>query len=250
MTRTLLVPAAGRGTRLGSPLPKALTPVAGRPMIEWILDRHQPYCAGVVLVIHPDDRAAFDAYLHESRRPIALAEQSAPTGMLDAILCGRDAVVASGAERVWITWCDQVLISTHTVTQLAALDAVASRPAAVFPTSRQTEPYIHFDRDERGRLGAVRQRREGDEMPAVGESDAGLFSLTRDALRIDLPEFARTAPRGRVTNERNFLPYLAWLDGRAEVATFTIPEQESLGINTRDDLAAAEAALRARHLNA
>jgi bifunctional UDP-N-acetylglucosamine pyrophosphorylase/glucosamine-1-phosphate N-acetyltransferase len=244
MTRTLLVPAAGRGTRLASPLPKALTPVAGRAMLDWILDRHQPYCGRVVLVIHPDDRAAFGAYVRASRRDIALAEQPAPTGMLDAILCGRDAVAASGAERVWITWCDQVLISAQTAAQLAARDAAASRPAAVFPTSRQTEPYVHFDRDAHGRLNAVRQRREGDEMPPAGESDAGLFSLTREALAADLPEFARTAPRGRATHERNFLPFLAWLGGRAEVVTFTISEQESLGINTADDLAAAETLIR------
>lgn len=37
MTSALLV-AAGKGERLGSPLPKALVPLAGRPMLEWSVD--------------------------------------------------------------------------------------------------------------------------------------------------------------------------------------------------------------------
>ena len=37
MNRVLVVPAAGMGTRLGSAVPKALTLVAGRPMIDHVL---------------------------------------------------------------------------------------------------------------------------------------------------------------------------------------------------------------------
>ena len=53
--------------------------------------------------------------------------------------------------------------------------------SAILPTSRQAPPYIHLDRDPDGRITAIRQRREGDEMPAIGESDMGLFSLSPDA---------------------------------------------------------------------
>lgn len=245
MTRTLLVPAAGRGTRLGSTQPKVLTPVAGRPMLDWILDRHRPFCAEVVLVIHPADRPAIEAYARAAPDAIALAEQPSPTGMLDAILCGRELAVAARPDRVWITWCDQVLISRTTIDQLVAAESRRPSPAAVFPTSMQAPPYIHFERDATGVLIDVRQRREGDDMPAIGESDAGLFSLTREALTTDLPAFSELSLRGRLTDERNFLPFLPWLAVRAEVTTFEIPPHESLGVNTPEDRAEAERRLAA-----
>jgi 2-C-methyl-D-erythritol 4-phosphate cytidylyltransferase len=47
----LLVPAAGMGVRLESELPKALVPVAGRPLLAWTLDALAgiPFAKGVIV---------------------------------------------------------------------------------------------------------------------------------------------------------------------------------------------------------
>jgi len=92
MRRTLVVPAAGLGTRLRSSVPKALTTVMGRPMILHILARFQPHCERAVIVINPPARAAFNACLSSPPLPIVLAEQPEPTGMLDAILLAEEGV--------------------------------------------------------------------------------------------------------------------------------------------------------------
>ncbi|HFB39327.1 MAG TPA: 2-C-methyl-D-erythritol 4-phosphate cytidylyltransferase, partial [Oceanithermus sp.] len=42
MRVSLLVPAAGRGERLGAGRPKALVPVRGRTLLEWALSRFPP----------------------------------------------------------------------------------------------------------------------------------------------------------------------------------------------------------------
>lgn len=160
--------------------------------------------------------------------------------MLDAILCGRQAVLAAGCDRVWITWCDQVGISAATVETLARLDAESANAAVIMPTVSQAPPYIHFDRDASGRLTGVRQRREGDAMPEVGTSDAGLFSLSRKAFAEFLPEYARTAQPGALTAELNFLPFIPWVAATASVVTFDIAPEEARGVNTPDDLAAME----------
>lgn len=73
----LIVPAAGMGRRLGRPEPKALAPVAGRPMIDWTL---------------------------EALRPIAFARAvvAAPRGRekeVEHIVAGRAAVIAGGDTR-------------------------------------------------------------------------------------------------------------------------------------------------------
>jgi len=238
VSRALLVPAAGRGTRLGSPLPKVLTQVAGRAMIDYILDRYAAVTDAVVLIVDPVARRQITDHL--SGREITFAEQASPAGMLDAILCGRDAVLAGAPDRIWITWCDQVGISASTVETLARLDAESPEAAVIMPTVSQTPPYIHFDRDGTGRLVGVRQQREGDEMPPTGTSDAGLFSLSRRAFADLLPEYARAASRGRVTAEVNFLPFIPWVSTTAKVITFDIAPGEARGINTPADLAEME----------
>ena len=81
-------------------------------------------------------------------------------------------------------------------------------------------------------------------MPQTGMSDAGLFSLSRDAFETWLPEYARVAQPGAETGERNFLPFLPWLAGRARVGTFEIDVQEAQGINTPEDLVAVEQRMR------
>jgi len=244
LTRVLLVPAAGLGTRLGSPLPKLLTPVAGRAMIDHILARYLGAVEAGVVVVNPDCRPAVARHLDGCALPIAIVEQASPTGMLDAVLAARSAVLHFKPARVWITWCDQVGISASTVDRLAACEAASPADAAVLPVVTQPSPYIHFERDADGRLTAVRQRREGDTMPETGISDAGLFSLSRDAFEHALPEYARAAVRGARTNERNFLPFLPWLAAQAAVSTFDVAADEAQGINTREDLAAVEARLQ------
>ena len=213
-------------------------------MIDHVLDRYGDAVDAAVIVVNPADRPLVDRHLHGSRIRVRLAEQSAPTGMLDAILLAADAVRQSNPERVWITWCDQVGISPGTVATLTALEAEPQDQDAILPIVRQPSPYIHFDRDAGGRLTGVRHRREGDEMPAIGTSDAGLFSLSRKAFDDWLPTYSAVAPQGAGTGERNFLPFLPWLAERTRVTTFEIGAEEAQGINTPEDLAAVEQRLR------
>jgi 2-C-methyl-D-erythritol 4-phosphate cytidylyltransferase len=46
-----IIPAAGRGERLGSDGPKAFVACAGRPLVEWSLDVLQAVCDRVVLAV-------------------------------------------------------------------------------------------------------------------------------------------------------------------------------------------------------
>ena len=50
-----IVPAAGRGERLGSDMPKAFAPCAGRPLLEWSLDVLEAVCDRVVVAVPPGE---------------------------------------------------------------------------------------------------------------------------------------------------------------------------------------------------
>lgn len=58
-----LVVAAGRGSRIGGPLPKQYLPLAGEPLLRHTLRalRAHPAISAVRAVIHADDRALYDA---------------------------------------------------------------------------------------------------------------------------------------------------------------------------------------------
>ncbi len=248
MRRLLLVPAAGRGSRLRADLPKALVPVAGRPMVDHLVTLYRDVVDAVVLVVHPDHRERFVAHTRQWPLPAEIAVQAAPTGMLDAVVCGLPAVAAAHAEQVIVTWCDQVGVMAPTV---AALLAPGPDVDVVMPTMLTAPPYVHYARDAGGRITAVRQRREGDEMPPEGESDIGLFRLSRAACLHWLPGYLASpasAVVGAASGERNFLPFVPWAAARTTVATYAATAPiEALGVNTPEDLARMEAHLRHAH---
>ncbi len=248
-SRVLVVPAAGVGSRLGGAVPKLLVPVAGVPMIDRILDLYRAHVAHVVVVVSPaaaaDVRRHLDA--HGTAGSIACVEQPAPTGMLDAILLASPVVHRCEPASVWITWCDQVAVCASTIEQLVSYTRRRPPAALVMPTAVREHPYIHLERDAAGRIARVRHRREGDEMPAVGESDIGLFALSAVAFNELLPQYARDVDVGGGTGERNFLPFIPWLAGAYDVVTFPCTDpMEAVGVNTPEELRVVEGYLRQR----
>lgn len=202
-------------------------------MIDHLIALYRDVVDQWILVVSPADRIAIAAHLDDTDVDAELYEQAVPTGMLDAILIpGR--AEASLSDRVWITWCDQIGVDPRTVRRV--VEAEADEPDLLLPTVAGDDPYVHFVRSE-GTIVEVRHRRERDEMPSSGESDMGLFSLSRRAYEIELPDYARGAPLGSETGERNFLPFIPWLAGRGNVRTVDNHESiEALGVNTPEDL--------------
>jgi bifunctional UDP-N-acetylglucosamine pyrophosphorylase / glucosamine-1-phosphate N-acetyltransferase len=247
MTRGLIVPAAGTGSRLGSPLPKILHPVAGRSMLAHLASLYRPWIDCWHLVARPQDRDVIAKACRALALPAEVHVQPTPLGMLDAVLRPLDAVAREAPDTVWITWCDQVVLHPETLARLVAAQAGDPMPALTLPTCVRDDPYIHLERDERGRLQRVLHRREGDLMPAQGETDAGLFALSPGAYLTDLPRFAaEPAVVGARTGERNFLPILPWLEGRGGVTAVPCGEDETMGVNTPADLARVEQDLARR----
>jgi bifunctional UDP-N-acetylglucosamine pyrophosphorylase/glucosamine-1-phosphate N-acetyltransferase len=245
--RVLVIPAAGAGSRLGANVPKLLVPVNGQPMIQHLLALYARDAERVVVIVAPAAFAGVSEAFGRATPPVSLVVQPEPTGMLDAILLARDEVELAQPRRVLITWCDQVAILPQTVAAVVAAGRGNPEPALVMPTCRGPHPYVHLDRDARGRIVRVLHRREGDEMPESGESDAGVFDLSADAYLAWLTEYAAAPEIGARTGERNFVPFVAWVAERGSVVTVPCSEpEEAVGINTPEELARLEAHLRGR----
>jgi bifunctional UDP-N-acetylglucosamine pyrophosphorylase/glucosamine-1-phosphate N-acetyltransferase len=247
LSRLLVVPAAGLGSRLGARVPKLLVTVAGVPMIDRILDLYRQHVTRVVIVVNPGFSADVRRHLasHRSGTAIDCIEQARPTGMLDAILLASPVAHRTAPASIWITWCDQVAVQSSTIEMLSLHTAQAPHPAIVMPTVIRDHPYIHFERDAASRITRVLHRREGDQMPEQGESDMGVFGLSPLAFNELLPQYAREVEVGGATGERNFLPFIPWVARAHDVVTFPCTNpMEAVGVNTREELRMVEEYLR------
>lgn len=244
--RVLIIPAAGRGSRLGTAIPKALVPVNGRPMLAHLADLYAPFVQHIVVVAHPSFSGDVRAWGRGCGN-VAVVEQLQPTGMLDAILAAAKDVRSHRPREVWITWADQVGVLPETLRRLDAAMSEVPGPALALPTVKKEHPYIHFERDATGRISRLLQKREGDVMPPTGESDMGVFALSAEAFDRDLETYARQVVPGSGTGERNFVPFVPWMAQRSTVVTIACTDpREAVGINTPDELAAVEHWLRTR----
>ena len=227
-----LIPAAGRGTRLGSDTPKILTPLTAQETIWSILyAKLAPLVDHIHLVLSPDGAAAFPPLPAN----VSTSVQSTPTGMGDAIFCGYGAW--SRYDAVLIVWGDQVFVSSDTISRALVAMGKMERHA-VLPITRMATPYVEYVFDG-PRLTRVLQSREGDATTPNGFSDVGTFLLGTPGLQPAWEDYLASAPRGSGTGEINFLPFLPFLSARGwSVTPLTVADAtEARGINTQDDLA-------------
>src|SRR5687767_11942703 len=115
MDRLLVIPAAGRGTRLGGTVPKLLVPVNGVPMIDLLRGLYARIAERTAVIVHP---TAEEEVRRRVGADVDVFVQASPTGMLDAILLAAPAVARHQPRRVLITWCDQVAIDPLTIERL------------------------------------------------------------------------------------------------------------------------------------
>src|ERR1700683_4453179 len=128
---TAVVAAAGKGSRLGFNRPKILFPVAGRPILEWLLDLLLPSCQTTVFVLSPDGRDEVEPELERlgpGRYRIAI--QPVPTGMGDAVEIGAAQEVP---RHTVVLWGDQVALRPASVQAVLRLHQGPLSPDLTVP---------------------------------------------------------------------------------------------------------------------
>jgi bifunctional N-acetylglucosamine-1-phosphate-uridyltransferase/glucosamine-1-phosphate-acetyltransferase GlmU-like protein len=159
------------------------------------------------------------------------------------------ALPAVKTPHVVIVWGDQVALRRESVEACLRVHQGPLSPSVTCPTVFRPDPYIHFDRDAGGRISGLRQAREGDPMPAEGESDTGFFCFEAKTLQRLLTELRQQPEQGRSTGEFNFLPVipLAAREGLKILCPRVMTLGETVGINSATDAIAIEAFLRNSH---
>jgi bifunctional N-acetylglucosamine-1-phosphate-uridyltransferase/glucosamine-1-phosphate-acetyltransferase GlmU-like protein len=232
---SLLIPAAGKGTRLGYYLPKILYPILDRPMLDWLLDIFRGLYEKLIIIVSHEGSVPIEEHLkNRSERNWVLVEQPMPVGMGDAVLRGLEASVTPYTICVW---GDQIALKRETVLAGIKVLLAYERVSLTLPTHCSCNPYIHLQRDKNGNIIEVLQAREGDIIPSMGESDCGVFFMRSSAVLNCLKHFRNEDVsmklRGKQSREFNFLPILPYLSN--VVSLRITAEEETLGVNTHDD---------------
>lgn len=234
-----VVPAAGRGSRLGFAGPKLLAPL-GPNITIWTVMREKLLAVAdsIVVILSPDGAEQFVPVLaHDPERErIKVAIQEKPTGMAPAVAAGKE--IWKQASSVLVIWGDQVHVLPETLTGLLARHAENSTPKVTMPIVEVDAPYVQYVFDDRKRLLEVRETREGHKVDARGYSDVGTFLLENQDLDTLLERYIEESPQSKVTAEINFLPFFVWLSKkgwRVEGWPISEPEQ-ARGINDHNDL--------------
>jgi bifunctional UDP-N-acetylglucosamine pyrophosphorylase/glucosamine-1-phosphate N-acetyltransferase len=246
-----VVPAAGRGSRLGGDTPKVFIPILPSLTIWDVIGAKLSQVTDrIVLVLSPEGReflATHRDHLNEKHFACTQIEiQERPLGMGNAIF---------GAAQAWrdfdsilVVWGDQFNLSLETLQACVKLHAAQRAPALTLPVVRMAQPYVEYVFDTAERLVAVRQSREGDDCRPGGFSDVGVFLLSGgNALSEEWDRYQSNRKDGSVTGEINFLPFLVHLSSVAEwpVTRYETREAaEAIGLNTPEDLAFARTVLQ------
>ncbi len=84
MKTAAIILAAGKGTRMYSAVPKVLHPVAGRPMVRWVLDALRDAGVDQMCLVLSEERQGFEGFL-EAEKSLTVAVQKNRQGTGDAV---------------------------------------------------------------------------------------------------------------------------------------------------------------------
>ena len=158
-----IIMAAGKGTRMGSDLPKVLHPVAGRAMVHWVLDACEAAGAQRQVVIVGHGREQVEAEL-AARADCVFVEQREQLGTGHAVMQAGP-LYREHAEQtdVLVLAGDGPLIRPETLTQLVQRHRTTGA-AATLATARLDDPagYGRIVRDGEGRFVRIVEEKDAD----------------------------------------------------------------------------------------
>ena len=233
MNLEVIILAAGQGTRMKSALPKVLHPLAGRPLLQHVVDAARSLEPSAVhVVVGHGAEVVREAFAGQN---LNWVEQKEQLGTGHAVLQAMPAV--DPASVVLVLYGDVPLIGRDTLEAL--VQAAAQAPALL--TAKVAEPsgYGRILRDAQGAmLGVVEHKDASPEQLLIDEINSGVLSAPAEDLNRYLPAVGNANSQGEY-----YLPdvlAMAVQEGRVVTGQLAESELEILGVNDRLQLSQLE----------
>ena len=236
----IIILAAGKGTRMRSPLPKVLHPLAGFPLIWHVLRLAESLGPkGITCVISQDLQDFF------SDSPHRVILQDPPKGTGHAVQQALAAAADLAQAPTLVLYGDTPLLTMGTVQALLALDGDMGLLTFRAPLPN---PYGRVLCKDDGTVSRIiessdlsPEQKQNPDFPL----NAGIMAFRAGVLPKVLPDLRPQNQQGEVY----LTDTVAVLDAQGgRVRPLSVPAEEVLGVNTQQELQAVETIMQARLL--
>lgn len=239
MSLSVVILAAGKGTRMKSPLPKVLHKVAGKPMVTHVVETGQQLGANQIIVVHGHGSDQVQDVLSDYPVGYAHQEQQLGTGHAVAQAMGD---IADDA-RVLVLYGDVPLTQVSTLESL--LDSPADQVALLTVELKDPTGYGRIIRNDEGKVLAIVEQKDASfEQLQITEGNTGILAAPAGKLRQWLNSLDSDNAQGELY--LTDIIAMANADNVAVNAKVVLDESEVLGANDRSQLSVLERAFQAR----
>ncbi|MEM1371780.1 MAG: bifunctional UDP-N-acetylglucosamine diphosphorylase/glucosamine-1-phosphate N-acetyltransferase GlmU [Pseudomonadota bacterium] len=234
----IVVLAAGKGTRMRSKLPKVLHQIAGRSMLGHVLQLAASYKQARVSVVVGPDMSVVATEAGRWASNVSVFVQEEAKGTAHAVLAA-EAALADHVGDVVVLYADTPLVTRGTLDRL--LDRLEAGDGVAVLGFEADDPtgYGRLICDDSGGLTAIREQKDASvKERAVRLCNSGLMAFRMDGLHNVLKSIGNNNANGEY-----YLTDMVEMARQCglQAGVAVCDEDEVMGVNTRGQLAAAEA---------
>ncbi|MFZ4762616.1 MAG: bifunctional UDP-N-acetylglucosamine diphosphorylase/glucosamine-1-phosphate N-acetyltransferase GlmU [Alphaproteobacteria bacterium] len=242
-TLGVVVLAAGQGTRMHSSLPKVLHRLAGRSLLHHVLVQVAALAPQEVVVVIPPDMPAIE----QAAQPYPCVVQAPPRGTGHAVQCAMSALQGLADEAaILVLYADTPLLEVETLERLVQQHQKAGAVLSVMAMQlADAGRYGRVVLDQTGQYveKIVEYNDANEQERAISLANAGMMLIQNGWLKQHIHKLQPNNAKG----EFYLTDLVAMARGLGLPVTHgLLPEQQVGGINTRAELAAAEAVMQQR----
>ena len=241
--RAAIILAAGQGTRMKSDLPKVLHQVGGRPMLDWVVAAVKGADVSRIVVVVGAGAPALNEHVTKTLGTGAIAVQDPPLGTGHAVRAAEPALADFDGDVV-VLYGDGPLIQSKRIEELFAVRAAKGGQAIL---AFKTQNPFGYGRIVSGGDGAVERIVEERD---ASEAERTITLCNSGLMSGDAKTLFALASRLKNDNAKReyYLTDVVALGRASGVATNVVvgDEAETLGVNSRAELAQAEAVFQNR----
>ncbi len=241
MSATALILAAGEGTRMNSDTPKVAHAVLGVPMVRLVVEAARAAGCERVVAVTGHGAATVEALIEG----VTCVRQDEQLGTGHAVMCARKALAGIEGSLVVLSG-DTPLMTAETVAGLLATRE-ASGSAVTVLTTRLPDPhgYGRIVRDRDGEVEQIVEEKDcTSEQRRIAEINTGTYCFDAAVLFAHLDRLSTENAQGEYYLTDMIAVFKA--EGLLVSALSTEDPLETLGVNSRVQLAEAAKVLQAR----